>query len=205
MQTIITVRCAANFFISTKESLLTLSGSEDVKMLMMRTLGEMELSAHSKSELVENGVLSLLLPLLSDENVGVKKEVINALQNLSTVPQNGLRMIREGVARRLLHLLKHISFASQSCCEAVVTTVMNLSIATKFQETDQVQVTLFETDDDVFRLISLIGVTTSGIQHKVLRAFQALCHSPEAAMVKRVLMEVNFSILIIRFSIPTSV
>lgn len=83
------------------------SGPEDVKLIMARTLAEMELTDHNKSSRFEDGVLGSLLQLVSHGDAEMKQVAVKALQNLSTLPKNGLQMIREGSVGPLLDLLCH--------------------------------------------------------------------------------------------------
>lgn len=83
------------------------SGPEDVKLIMARTLAEMELTDHNKSSRFEDGVLGSLLQLVSHGDTEMKQVAVKALQNLSTLPKNGLQMIREGAVGPLLDLLCH--------------------------------------------------------------------------------------------------
>ncbi|XP_043718187.1 U-box domain-containing protein 44-like [Telopea speciosissima] len=168
----------ANYF---KPLLLRLSsGPENVKMIMATTLAEMELSDHSKLTLSEDGVLGPLLHLVTLDNVGTKIVAVKALQKLSTVPQSSLLMIREGVVGPLLDLLYCHSTSSPSLREHVAATIMNLAISTAAEEASQTELSLLESDEDIFRLFSLINLTGPDVQQSILRTFHAMCQPPSA-------------------------
>ncbi|XP_058010047.1 U-box domain-containing protein 43 isoform X2 [Hevea brasiliensis] len=72
------------------------SGEEDIRIMMAKTLSEIELTDHNKVSLFKDGALEPLLQLLTHDDLKVKKVAIDAIHNLSDVPQNGLQLIREG-------------------------------------------------------------------------------------------------------------
>ncbi|KAF8379970.1 hypothetical protein HHK36_027436 [Tetracentron sinense] len=160
------------------------SGTENVKIIMAKTLAEMELTDHIKSSLFENGVLGPLLHLVSHGDAEMKKVAVKALQNLSSLPRNGLQMIREGAVGLLLDLLYRHSSSSPSLREQVAATIMHLAISTTAQEADQTPLTLLESDEDIFRLFSLINLTGPDVQQSILMTFHAMCQSPSGRDIR---------------------
>lgn len=159
------------------------SGPEDVKCIMATTLAELELTDPNKSSLLEDGVLGSLLPLVTNGELPMKMVAIKALKNLSSLQKNGLRMIKEGAMRPLLELLfSHGPVPSLR--EQAAATIMHLAISTMSQETEQPQVSLLESDDDIFKLFSLVHLTGPDIQKSILCTFFALCQSPSATNIK---------------------
>ncbi|PIA34850.1 hypothetical protein AQUCO_03700253v1 [Aquilegia coerulea] len=178
----------ANYFKHLLERLS--SGPEDVKLIMAATVAELELTDHNKTALVEEGVLEPLLYLLSQSNACMKKVAVKALQNLSSVPQNAFQMIRKGVVVPLLDLLCRHSLTAPSLKEEAAATIMNLSLSTTVHEVGQVQLSLLENDDDIFRLFSLINMTGPHVQQTILRTFNALCQPPSATDMRSKLRQV---------------
>ncbi|XP_057997034.1 U-box domain-containing protein 24 isoform X2 [Hevea brasiliensis] len=177
----------ANYFKHLLQHLST--GPEDVKMIMVSTLAEMELTDHNKASLFEGGVLSPLLHLVSDSDLEMKKVAIKALRNLSSLPANGLQMIREGAVRALLDLLvRHIS-SSSGLREHVAATLMHLAESTVSQGSNPTPISLLESDEDALMLFSLISWTGPDVQQNILRIFYALCQSPSASNIKTKLTE----------------
>ncbi|XP_065860114.1 U-box domain-containing protein 44-like [Euphorbia lathyris] len=176
----------ANYF---KHLLHRLSaGPEDVKMTLVSTLAEMELTDHNKAALFEGGVLVPLLRLVSDGDAEMKKVAMKALLNLSNLPANGLQMIREGAVRPLLDLL--LRHASPSDLRAqVAATIAHLAESTVSQASSPAPISLLESDDDTLMLFSLINFTGPAVQQSILRIFYALCQSPSASFVKIKLIE----------------
>ncbi|CAA2955896.1 U-box domain-containing 44-like [Olea europaea subsp. europaea] len=173
------------------------SGHEDVKIRMTKTLGEMELTDHNKSSLVEEGVLDLLLVLISRDNLEMRIEAIRALLNLSSLRKNGQEMIRKGGVRPLLDiLLCHTS--SQSLRELVAAVLVNLSQSTTLQDSGESQVLMLESDEDIYKLFSLINLTGPAVQVNVLRVLYAMCLSPSGTTVREKLRQFSAVLVLIR-------
>ncbi|XP_058104884.1 U-box domain-containing protein 44-like [Magnolia sinica] len=155
------------------------SGSNASKMIMAKALSEMELTDHSKATLFDDGVLEPLLQLIFEGDAEVKQVAVKALQNLSSLPRNGLLMIRKGAVGQLLSLL-HYFTSSQTLREQVAATIMNLAMSATSPEAGETPVTLLESDDDIYKLFSLISLTGPDVQRSILRTFHAMCQQPSA-------------------------
>ncbi|XP_031283456.1 U-box domain-containing protein 44-like [Pistacia vera] len=177
----------ANYFKHLLQRLST--GPEDVKMLMATTLAEMELTDHHKTSLLEGEVLGPLLQLVSHGDIQMKKGAVRALRNLSSVPKNGLKMIKEGAVGPLLDLLLRHSSSSSSLREHAAATIMHLAVSTMSQESSQTPVSLLESNEDTFMLFSLINLTGPDVQQRILQTFNALCQSPSARNIKTMLIQ----------------
>ncbi|MFQ6663631.1 hypothetical protein Gotur_031079 [Gossypium turneri] len=166
----------ANFF----KPLLHLlsSGPDDVRFLMAKTLSEIDLTDHHKLSLVKDGgALGPLLQLLSHEDLGMKTVAVKALQNLSSLPQNGLQMIKEGAVGPLFEILYCHSLSSPSLREQVAVVIMHLAKSTNSPAADDEKISLLESGEDIFKLFSLISFTGPNIQRNILEAFCAVCWS----------------------------
>ncbi|XP_039007466.1 U-box domain-containing protein 44-like isoform X4 [Hibiscus syriacus] len=166
----------ANFF---KPLLHLLSwGPDNVRLLMAKTLSEIEFTDHHKLSLVKDGgALGPLLQLLSHDNLGMKTVAVKALKNLSSLPQNGLQMIKEGALGPLFDILYRHSLSSPSLREQVAVVIMHLAKSTNAPASDDEQISLLESDEDIFKLFSLISFTGPDIQRNILEAFCAMCQS----------------------------
>ncbi|XP_041009852.1 U-box domain-containing protein 44-like isoform X1 [Juglans microcarpa x Juglans regia] len=167
------------------------SGPENVRMIMAETLSEIELTDHNKLSIFEDGALSPLLQLLSNGDLQMKKVAVKALLHLSNLPQNGLRMIREGAVGPLFELLYCHSLSSPTLREQVAATIMHLAISTTLQEADQEQVFLLESEEDIFKLFSLISLTGTDIQKSILITFHAMCQSPSGFDIRMKLRQLS--------------
>ncbi|KAA8533570.1 hypothetical protein F0562_030996 [Nyssa sinensis] len=167
------------------------SGPESVKMVMAKTLSEVELTDHNKLSLFNEGALGPLLQLLSHRDIEMKKVAVKALQNLSSVPQNGLQMIREAALGPLFELLYRHSLSSPSLREDVAATIMHLAISTTVQEADQMQISLFESEEDIFKLFSLISLTGPDVQRCILETFCAMCQSSSGLDIRTKLRQIS--------------
>lgn len=179
----------ANFF----KPLLQLlsSGSDDVRLLMAKTLSEIELTDHHKLSLFEDGALGPLLQLLSHDNLEMKTVAVGALQNLSNLPQNGLHMIKEGALGPLFEILYRHSLSSPRLREQVAVVIMHLAKATNTQEADHEQISLLESDEDIFKLFSLISLTGPDVQRNILQAFCAMCQSSSGPDIREKLRQLS--------------
>ncbi|XP_062000033.1 U-box domain-containing protein 44-like [Rosa rugosa] len=153
------------------------SGPEDVKMVMAGTLSEIELTDHNKLSIVKDGALGPLLELLSNGDLEKRKVGVKALLHLSSLPQNGLEMIRKGAVGPLFELLYSHSLSSPALREQVAETIMHLAISTTTQEAAEDQVSLLDSEEDIFKLFSLISLTGPDIQRSILKTFHAMCQS----------------------------
>lgn len=159
-------------------------------MLMAKTLSEVELTSQSKLFLSRDGVLRPLHQMLSHNDLEMKKVVVQALQNLSSVPQIGVQMIKEGVLGPLFEILYRHSLSSPTLNKQVATTVMHLAISTTAPEAGQVKISFLESEEDIFKFFSLISLTGPDVQESILRTFNALCGSPSGLDIRTNLRKV---------------
>lgn len=162
---------------------------------MAETFSEIELTDHYKLSMVKDGALRPLLQMLSHGELEMKKVAVKALLQLSDLPQNGLQMIKEGAVGPLFELLYRHSLSSPTLREQVAATIMHLAVSTTLQEADQEQVLLLESQEDIFKLFSLISLTGPDIQRSILHTFQALCHSPNGFDIRMKLVQVIIKLL----------
>ena len=155
---------------------------------MVSSLAEMELTDHNKESLLEGGALRPLLDLVSQDDINMKKDAIRALRNLSSLPKNGLQMIREAADRLLLDILFHQSLSYSSLWEHAAATIMHLAFSTVTQDSDQTPVSFLESDEDILRLFSLVSLRGPAIQDSIIQTFHILCQS--RSTIKRSLIEV---------------
>ncbi|BAT98134.1 U-box domain-containing protein [Vigna angularis] len=164
------------------------TGPEDVKMIMAKTLAEMELNDHNRESLFDGGVLVPLLEMFSHNDLKVKTVAIKALKNLSNSKKNGQEMIRQGAARPLLNLLFNQSIYTASLWEDLTTIIVQLATSTISQDS-QTPVLLLDSDDDVFNLFNLVNVTEPVVQQNIIQTFYALCQTPSASCIRTKLKE----------------
>ncbi|KAK1561120.1 hypothetical protein Q3G72_034712 [Acer saccharum] len=177
----------ANYF---KYLLQRLSaGTEDIKIIMATTLAEMELTDHHKESLLVEGVLGPLLHMVSNGDIEMKNVAVKALRNLSSVPRNGLQMIKDGATHPLLDLLLHQSLSSSILREQAAATIMHLALSTVSQEASETPVSLLESEQEVLTLFSLVNLTGPDVQLRILQTFNALCQSPSAKNIKSKLIQ----------------
>ncbi|XP_021814989.1 U-box domain-containing protein 44-like [Prunus avium] len=176
----------ANYFTHLLQRLS--AGPEDVKMTMASNLAEMELTDHNKESLIEGGVLCPLLYLVSHGDIPIKTVAVKALRNLSSLPKNGLQMIREGAERPLLDLLFNLSSSLSSLREYLAATIMHLAMSVSL-ESSQTPISFLESDEDILKLFSLINLMGPNVQKSIIRTFHTLCQSPSAISIKTKLIQ----------------
>lgn len=161
-------------------------------MMMAGTLSEIELTDHNKLSIVKDGALGPLLDLLSHGDLEKRKVGVKALLHLSNLPQNGLEMIRKGAVAPLFELLYSHGLSSPTLREQVAETIMHLAISTTTQEAAEEQVSLLDSEEDIFKLFSLISLTGPDIQRSILKTFHAMCQSSSGLDVRIKLRQVNW-------------
>ncbi|KAI4338004.1 hypothetical protein L6164_016360 [Bauhinia variegata] len=167
------------------------SGSEDMKITMTEILSEITLTDQNKLSIMKDGALGPLLQLLLNDDMEIKKVAVKALQQLSSLPENGLQMIKEGVAGPLFELLYRHSLQSPALGEEVAVTILHLAISTTHQKADEGQISLIDSEEDIFKFFSLISFAEPEIQIKILRAFQAMCQSPSGFTIRTRLRQIS--------------
>ncbi|XP_073039547.1 U-box domain-containing protein 44-like [Primulina eburnea] len=165
-------------------------GPTSMQVIMAETLGEIELTDHNKLCLSREGVLKPLLNMLHNSDIDVNKAAVKALQNLSGVAQNGLQLIKEGAKDPLFELLFNHNLSFPDFRENVAKTIMHLAISTTTQKAFEDQISLLESEEDVFKLFSLISLTEPDMQQTLLLTFQALCKSSSGFAVRTNLRQI---------------
>lgn len=170
---------------------LLCSGSESTQLMMANTLSDIELSDLSKVWFFENGALEPLLKLLLHTEMQMKSAAAKALRNLSSVKQNGLQMFKEGALDPLLKLLFCHTLSCPSLREDIAVTIMHLAISTTTQKVDQVQEKFLNSEEEIFKLFSLISLSGTEIQHSLLCTFHALCISDAGFSLRTQLRQIS--------------
>ncbi|KAL7183538.1 hypothetical protein ACSBR2_025856 [Camellia fascicularis] len=167
------------------------SGTESVQMMMAKPLSEVELTDHSKLSLFKDGAQGPLMQLLSHGDTEMKKVAVKALQNLSSIPQNGQQMIREGAVGLLFELLYCHRLSSSSFRKQVAATIAHLAISNTSPEEDEMQGSIFESEEDVFKLFSLVSLTGLDVQESILQIFIVTCQSSSGFEIRTALRQIS--------------
>lgn len=167
--------------------------------MMADRLGEIELTDHNKLCLFKDGALEPLLEMLRHSDTEVKAAAAKALQNLSGAAPNGLELIKHGAKDPLFDLLFCHSLSSSSSSklrERVAKTVMHLARSTTSSEEP---ISLLESEEDIFKLFSLIPYSGPEMQETFLLTFLALCRSPSGSQIRNYLRQVHDICAIFRY------
>lgn len=156
---------------------------------MAETLADLELTDHDKQCLSRDGALKALLQMLRLDKTEVKAVAVRALENLSSVPSNGLQLIREGAKDVLFELL--FCHALTKLRLNVAKTIMHLAVSVASPEASEDQIRLLGKEEDVFKLFSLVSFNGPDTQEVLLITFHALCKSPSGSDIRRDLRQVT--------------
>lgn len=167
------------------------SGSESVQRVMAERLSEVEMTDHAKLMVCESGVVESLVAMLSHVDIEMKKAAILALEKLSGVPQNGLKMMKQGAVEMLFGILFRESLSMPNLVEKVVATIMNLALSLTSHKGDHEETPFLESEEDVFKLFSLISLYGPSVQQNVLRTFLAACQSPSGLHIRKTLRKIS--------------
>lgn len=170
------------------------TGSETVQREMAETLSEVDMTDHGKLTVCESGAVESLVAMLSHVNIEMKKAAILALEKRSGVPQNGLKMIKQGAVDLLFGILFRESLSMPILVEKVVATIMNLALSLTSGELDHQEIPFLESEEDVFKLFSLISLNGPNVQQSVLRTFLVVSQSPSGSNIRKTLRKVSFPI-----------
>ncbi|KAL3651302.1 hypothetical protein CASFOL_004304 [Castilleja foliolosa] len=154
-------------------------GPLSMQTVMAEALADVELTDHNKLSLSKDGAIKPLLKMLDQPDIDIKSASVRALENLSGVTQNGLQLIKEGAKAPLFDLLfcHTLSSSSAKLREHVAKTIMHMAESTASPEAFEERVVLIESEDDVFKLFSLISYSGPDMQETLLLTFRALCGS----------------------------
>lgn len=162
---------------------------------MAKALSDVQLSDQSKLCLLRGGALNPLLKFLGHGDMKMKMVAIEALLNLSTVAQNGLMMIKEGAVEPLFELL-FCDAVSPLLCEKVASILMHLSLSRIGEDAGNGYIPFLESQEQIFKLFSLVSLCSSEAQQSILRTFYAMCQCPVSGYnVRTRLRKVCFIIL----------
>ncbi|KAH6770974.1 hypothetical protein C2S52_015777 [Perilla frutescens var. hirtella] len=164
-------------------------GPVSIQVIMADTLADLELTDHDKQCLSRDGALKPLLQMLQLSDTEVKTVAVRALENLSGVAANGLQLIKEGAKNPLFELL--FCHVLSKLRQHVAKTIMHLAMSTASPEASEDQIPLLETEEDVFKLFSLVSYTKPDTQETLLLTFHALCKSPSGFDIRRDLRQIS--------------
>ena len=99
-------------------------------------------------------------------------------------------MIREGAVGKLFELMYCHGLSSTSLREQVAAIIMHLAISTTSPEADKTQVSIFESEEDVVKLFSLISLTGPDAQQSIIQTFIAMCRSSSGFEIRTTLRQV---------------
>lgn len=164
------------------------AGSNISKKTMAETLAEVDLMDHMKSTLFDDGVDRPLFSLITEGDYECKQKAVKALSNLSTVPHNGLKLIKDGAMTMFLPLLYDPS--AVNIRDHVANIIMNLAFAASSAEAGDVLFPLLDSDDELLKLVTFVPVNTPKVQRSILQTVCALCRHPSATDMRTKLRQV---------------
>ncbi|PIN21407.1 Chaperone-dependent E3 ubiquitin protein ligase (contains TPR repeats) [Handroanthus impetiginosus] len=166
-------------------------GPVDVQTIMAETLADIELTDHNKLCLSSEGALKPLLQMLHNSDIEVKGVAVKAIEHLLGVAPNGLQLIKEGAKDPLFELLFCHTLSSRKLREHAAKSIMHLAVSTTSPEASEGQISLLETQEDIFKLFSLISYVAVDMQEILLLAFHAMCKSPSGLNIRSYLRQIS--------------
>ncbi|KAL5758044.1 hypothetical protein ACOSP7_020655 [Xanthoceras sorbifolium] len=158
------------------------------------------------------GCMCLLVTMLNSDDPHASKDAQELLDNLSSLDQNVIEMAKANYFKPLLQLLssgidralgplfellyRH-GLSSPSLRELVATIIMHLAVATCAQEAEHLHISIVESEEEIFKLFSLISLTGPDIQTSILRTFQAICQSPFSPDVRKKLRQYSQTVQVL--------
>ncbi|GMP70656.1 hypothetical protein CsSME_00029420 [Camellia sinensis var. sinensis] len=172
--------------------LVTMSSSDDTQAAKdaHELLENLSFDDQNVVQMAKANYFGPLLHFLSSD-IEMKKVAVKALQNLSSMPQNGQQMIREGAVGPLFELLYCHRLSSSSFRKQVAATIAHLAISNTSPEEDEMQVSIFESEEDVFKLFSLVSLTGLDVQESILQIFIVTCQSSSGFEIRTALRQIS--------------
>lgn len=176
-----------------------------MKMKMADALASIELTDHNQLCLSRNGALKPLLEMLRHDDIEVKSMAVKALQNVVGVASNGIQLIKEGAKDPLFELLFCHALSLPELRKQVAKTIMYLAMATTSPEASaEEQISLLETEDDIFKLFSLVSYTGPDMQETILQTFHTICKSFSGLGTRNYLRQVCFHSPVLKLNLQVS-
>ncbi|KAJ8626394.1 hypothetical protein MRB53_019701 [Persea americana] len=136
----------------------------------------LEILSFDDQNVVQMAKVNYFKPLLqrisSGSNIS-KMIMATALADMELTDHSKAALFDDGVLKPLLQLVSHGN-------AEVAATIMNLAISATLPVASETPLAFLESDDDIFRLFSLVRLTGPGVQQSILRAFHAICQPPSA-------------------------
>ncbi|XP_052204410.1 U-box domain-containing protein 44-like [Diospyros lotus] len=154
-------------------------GSDMSKILMATALSKMELTDQSKASLGEGGAIEPLVKMFNCGKLEAKLSSLNALQNLSSLKENILRLISTGIVSSLLQLLFSVTSVLMTLREPAA------AILAKIAQSESILV----NQNVAQQMLSLLNLSSPVIQHHLLQALNSIASHHGASKIRRKMKE----------------
>ncbi|GAV79033.1 LOW QUALITY PROTEIN: KAP domain-containing protein [Cephalotus follicularis] len=154
-------------------------GSDMCKILMATALSRMELTDQSLASLGGNGAIEALVKMFKAGKLEAKLSALSALQNLSKLPDNILRLISSGIVVPLLQLLFSVTSVLMTLREPASV------ILARIAQSESILV----NQDVAQQMLSLLNLSNPLIQYHLLQALNSICVHSSASKVRRKMKE----------------
>ncbi|KAH7298640.1 hypothetical protein KP509_25G052400 [Ceratopteris richardii] len=164
-------------------------GSLSTKIFMANTLADLLLPDQSKALLVQEGVVSFLVRLASENNLEAKAASLGAFRNLSSSCENGVAMIKDGVMNPVLEVLLTVKSVAVPIRENAAATFANLAMCCESNVINRLWGTQRDVGEVLLQLMSLLNLTGPNIQSHILKALECICKSSTSLGLRERLRE----------------
>ena len=156
---------------------------------MASTLAMMQLSDQSRALLVQMGVLSPLIKMLTIGDIESKSSALGALKNLSTLSENRDPMIQGGVMQPLFDILFTVKSVAAIIKEHAAAIFANLAMSSQSLSIPDLWGAQKDTDEAILQLMTLINFAGPNTQSHVLRALFYICSHSASTTFRETLRE----------------
>lgn len=178
--------CEANFIVFV--------GSDMSKILMATALSRMELTDQSRASLGEDGAIEPLVRMFATGKLEAKFSALNALQSLSSLPENVQHLIKSGILSPLLQLLFSVTSALMTLREPAS------AILARIAESE----TVLLNHDVAQQMLSLLNFSSPVIQIHLLQALNSIVSNSRASKTRRKMKENCAIQLLLPFLLETN-
>ncbi|XP_022764813.1 U-box domain-containing protein 44-like [Durio zibethinus] len=154
-------------------------GSDMSKILMATAISRMELTDQSRTSLGEDGAVEPLVKMFNAGKLEAKLSALNALQNLSILPENIQRLISSGIVVSLLQLLFSVTSVLMTLREPAS------AILARIAQSESILV----NQDVAQQMLSLLNLSSPVIQYHLLQALNSIAGHSSASKVRRKMKE----------------
>ncbi|CAM8949195.1 unnamed protein product [Rhodiola kirilowii] len=154
-------------------------GSDMCKILMATALSRIQLTDQNRAALGQEGAIETLANMFNTGKMEAKLSALNALHNLSGLPENVQRLIDSGIVPLLLQLLFSVTSVLMTLREPAA------AILARIAQSESILV----NRDVAQQMLSLLSLSSPSIKDHLLHALNSICNHSRASRVRKKMTE----------------